>query len=86
MCTSDVLQFLFLFIGYKPYKITYSSDNFDRLYELAVELIKRGHAYVCHQKAEDIKGFNPPPSPWRNRSVAENLKLFEVIKLVKNKY
>ncbi|KAK6632385.1 hypothetical protein RUM44_007427 [Polyplax serrata] len=67
-------------LGYKPYKITYSSDNFDRLYELAVELIKRGHAYVCHQKAEDIKGFNPPPSPWRNRSVAENLKLFEDMK------
>ena len=35
-------------LGFKPYKITYSSDNFDKLYELAEELIKRDGAYVCH--------------------------------------
>jgi glutaminyl-tRNA synthetase len=35
-------------LGYKPNKITYSSDNFDKLYELAEELIKLGKAYVCH--------------------------------------
>ena len=34
-------------LGFEPWKITYSSDNFDRLYELAVELIRRGKAYVC---------------------------------------
>ena len=35
-------------LGFKPYRITYSSDNFDKLYELAEELIKRDRAYVCH--------------------------------------
>ena len=35
-------------LGFKPYKITYSSDNFDKLYALAEDLIKRDGAYVCH--------------------------------------
>lgn len=35
-------------LGFKPYKITYSSDHFDKLYELAEELIKKDGAYVCH--------------------------------------
>ena len=35
-------------LGFTPYKITYSSDNFDKLYELAEDLIKREKAYVCH--------------------------------------
>lgn len=68
----------YFFSGYKPYKITHSSDYFDQLYEWAVQLIKKDLAYVCHQQAEEIKGFNPPPSPWRNRPVEENLQLFEV--------
>lgn len=38
----------------------------------------RGQAYVCHQKVEEIKGHNPPPSPWRDRPVEESLVLFEV--------
>lgn len=64
-------------LGYKPHKITYSSDHFDELYEFACELIRRGNAYICHQKAEDMKGFNPPPSPWRDRPIAESIMLFE---------
>ncbi|XP_022658395.1 probable glutamine--tRNA ligase isoform X2 [Varroa destructor] len=64
-------------LGYKPYKVTYSSDNFDRLYELAIVLIKKGLAYVCHQRSDEIKGFNPPPSPWRNRPIEESLALFQ---------
>ncbi|CAF0733153.1 unnamed protein product [Brachionus calyciflorus] len=67
-------------LGYKPYKITHASDQFDKLYELAVELIKRGKAYICHQKNEEIKGHNPPPSPWRERPIEESLKLFEDMK------
>uniref|UniRef100_A0A8D9F2F0 glutamine--tRNA ligase n=1 Tax=Cacopsylla melanoneura TaxID=428564 RepID=A0A8D9F2F0_9HEMI len=67
-------------LGYKPYQITHSSDYFDQLYEWAVKLITKGLAYVCHQKSEEIKGFNPPPSPWRERPVEENLKLFEAMK------
>lgn len=35
-------------LGFKPAEITYSSDHFDRLYELAEELIKKDAAYVCH--------------------------------------
>lgn len=65
-------------LGYKPYKITHSSDYFDQLYKWAVELIKKGLAYVCHQTADEMKGFNPTPSPWRERSIEENLQLFEV--------
>uniref|UniRef100_A0A4W3KKJ9 glutamine--tRNA ligase n=1 Tax=Callorhinchus milii TaxID=7868 RepID=A0A4W3KKJ9_CALMI len=37
----------------------------------------RGHAYVCHQKVDEIKGHNPPASPWRNRPIEESLLLFE---------
>ncbi|KRZ05339.1 putative glutamine--tRNA ligase [Trichinella zimbabwensis] len=67
-------------LGYTPYKVTHSSDYFDQLYEYALELIRRGHAYVCHQKAEEVKGINPTPSPWRDRPVEESLKLFEDMK------
>lgn len=64
-------------LGFKPYKVTYSSDYFDQLHTYAVELIKRDLAYVCHQKAEEMRGFNPPPSPWRDRPLEESLKLFD---------
>lgn len=66
-------------LGYKPAKITHSSDNFQQLYEWAIVLIEKDLAYVCHQSSEEIKGFNPPPSPWRNRPIAESLQLFNVI-------
>ena len=39
-----------------------------------------GDAYVCHQKYEEIKGHNPPPSPWRDRPIEESLQLFEDMK------
>jgi len=67
-------------LGFEPYKITHSSDYFDQLYEWAKELTRRGHAYVCHQKYEEIKGINPPPSPWRDRPIPESLQLFEDMK------
>jgi len=35
-------------LGFKPFKITYSSDNFQKLYDLAEELIKRDKGYICH--------------------------------------
>lgn len=72
----DIVEWL----GYKPYKITHSSDNFLQLYQWAVDLIKKDLAYVCHQKQEDIRGFNPPPSPWRNRPTSESLQLFQDMK------
>lgn len=64
----------------------YASDYFDRMYECAVGLIKKGLAYVCDYSAEDIKrtrGNLTTPgenSPWRERSVEENLRLFEEMK------
>ncbi|XP_055594275.1 probable glutamine--tRNA ligase [Uranotaenia lowii] len=67
-------------LGYKPYQITHSSDNFQQLYEWAVLLIKKGMAYVCHQKADEMKGFNPEPSKWRDRPIEESLRLFEDMK------
>ena len=41
-------------LGFKPYDITYSSDNFDKLYEKAEQLIKCGKAYVCHCGGKNI--------------------------------
>lgn len=67
-------------LGYKPYKITHSSDYFQELYDLAKVLINKNLAYVCHQTAEELKGYNPPPSPWRERPIQESLALFEDMK------
>lgn len=67
-------------LGYKPDNITHSSDNFQQLYEWAIVLIKKGLAYVCHQTADEMKGFNPKPSQWRDRPIEENLQLFEDMK------
>lgn len=67
-------------LGYKPFKITHSSDNFQQLYEWAVVLIKKGLAYVCHQTADQMKGFNVELSPWRDRPIEESLQLFEDMK------
>eukprot|EP01084_Bolivina_argentea_P298975 515333_1 len=75
-------------MGFKPWQVTYSSQYFDELYQLAVKMIKNGDAYVCHQSGEQIeaerrtfRGENPVPSPYRNRSVEENLKLFELMRV-----
>lgn len=72
----DIVEWL----GYKPDKITHSSDNFQQLYQWAIDLIKKDLAYICHQKIEDMRGFNPPPSPWRNRPMNESVQLFEDMK------
>lgn len=73
-------------LGYKPTTITHSSDYFQQLYDWAIELIKKDLAYVCHQSSEEMKGFNPPPSPWRNRPIEESLQLFNVMKNFGLKY
>ena len=66
-------------LGQTPWKVTASSDYFQELYEMAVELIKKDKAYVCHQTAEQMAKYRneKKDSPFRNRSVEENLKLFE---------
>ena len=64
----------------------YASDYFPRLYEYAVELIKRGKAFVCDLSAKEIRDYRGTltepgkESPYRNRSVAENLDLFQRMK------
>lgn len=66
--------------------IHYASDYFDRLYELAEELIKRGKAYVCELNADQIREYRGTltepgkESPYRNRSAEENLSLFRRMK------
>lgn len=73
-------------LGFDFEKVLFASDYFDRLYEFAVELIKKGKAYVCHLSPEEIKtyrgSFTEPgkESPYRNRTVEENLELFEKMK------
>ena len=66
-------------LGYTPFKITYASDYFEDLYDLAVELIKRGKAYVCNLTKEEVAKDREAmkDSPYRNRSVEENLDLFK---------
>ena len=64
--------------GHRPYKVTFASDYFPQLYQYAVELIRRGHAYVCHQHVEELQGHHPPPSPFRYRPAEESVRLFEV--------
>eukprot|EP01120_Amphizonella_sp_Union-15-10_P016912 TRINITY_DN9190_c0_g1_i4.p1 TRINITY_DN9190_c0_g1~~TRINITY_DN9190_c0_g1_i4.p1 ORF type:complete len:778 (+),score=168.07 TRINITY_DN9190_c0_g1_i4:84-2417(+) len=65
-------------LGHSWFKITYASDYFDRLYELAEDLIKRGKAYVCELSGDDIAKYRDErrDSPWRDRTVEENLTLF----------
>ncbi|MBI4517275.1 MAG: glutamine--tRNA ligase/YqeY domain fusion protein [Deltaproteobacteria bacterium] len=64
-------------------KMFYASDYFERLYQFAVELIRKGKAFVCHLSAEDTRAYRGTlteagkNSPYRNRSVEENLALFE---------
>ena len=64
----------------------YASDYFDKLYEYAVELIKKGKAYVDSLSQEEIRQYRGTltepgkESPYRNRSVEENLELFERMK------
>ena len=67
-----------LSLGHRPHKITFASDYFPLLYQYAVELIQRGHAYVCHQHPEELKGHHLPPSPFRHRPAEESVRLFEV--------
>uniref|UniRef100_H3GDB7 glutamine--tRNA ligase n=1 Tax=Phytophthora ramorum TaxID=164328 RepID=H3GDB7_PHYRM len=88
-------------LGYTPTKVTYSSQYFQELYDLALKLIRKGRAYVCHQSKAEIEAsrivlqqFHATPgakdekdvseagkSPFRSRSVAENLAEFEKMRL-----
>lgn len=70
-------------LGFRWGEILYASDYFQKLWDLAVELIKQGKAYIDEQSAEDIatqKGTPTQPginSPYRDRPIEESLRLFE---------
>jgi glutaminyl-tRNA synthetase len=67
-------------------KVYYASDYFDAMYEGAIKLIKKGKAFVCDLSAEEIREYRGTlkepgkESPYRNRSIEENLDLFERMK------
>ncbi|MBR5234237.1 MAG: glutamine--tRNA ligase/YqeY domain fusion protein [Clostridia bacterium] len=73
-------------LGYKWANVYYASDYFDFVYECAIKLIKKGKAYVCDLSAEEMREYRGTltepgkNSPYRDRSVEENLDLFERMK------
>ncbi len=70
-----------------PAEPFFASDYFDQLHAFALELIRRGRAYVCDLTAEEVDAYRGPPdkpgreSPYRERSVEENLDLFQRMKV-----
>lgn len=83
----DQIKSMIEWLGFEPWKITYSSDYFDRLYELAEQLILSGKAYVCHCTSEEVKaqrgmksdgtlGGERYHSPYRDNSIEKNLDEF----------
>ena len=69
-------------LGFEWDKETYASDYFEQIYNFAIKLIEDGKAFVCDMSAAEISASRGSlteggkESPWRNRSVQENLKLF----------
>ena len=67
-------------------RLFYASDYFQQLYEWAVQMIREGKAYVCDLTADEVREYRGTltepgkPSPYRSRSVEENLDLFERMK------
>ncbi|MCI5899320.1 MAG: glutamine--tRNA ligase/YqeY domain fusion protein [Lachnospiraceae bacterium] len=67
-------------------RLFFASDYFEQMYEAAIKLIKKGKAYVCDLTAEQIREYRGTltepgkESPYRNRSVEENLELFQNMK------
>jgi glutaminyl-tRNA synthetase len=66
--------------------VRYASDYFERMYELALVLVRAGHAYVCDLSPEEMRAYRGSltepgrESPYRDRSVAENLELFQAMR------
>lgn len=73
-------------LGFDWENLFFASDYFDEMYERAVLLIKKGKAFVCELTPEEIREYRGTltepgkESPYRNRSIEENLKLFEEMK------
>ncbi len=73
-------------LGFEWDRRLWASDYFDQMYEAAVELIKKGKAFVCDLSGEEIREYRGTltepgkDSPYRNRSIEENLRIFEEMK------
>lgn len=82
----DAIQEDIRWLGFQWDNVFYGSDYFDTCYELAVKLIKKGVAYVCDLSKEEMREYRGTltepgrNSPYRDRSVEENLDLFERMK------
>ncbi len=69
-------------LGFEWSGLYFASDYFEKIHDFAVELIRRGKAYVCDLTADDVRAYRGTltepgkNSPWRDRSVEENLDLF----------
>src|SRR4051794_37419185 len=70
-------------LGFTWDGLYYASDYFEQLYDWGIDLIKKGKAYVCDLTADQMREYRGAPnkpgkeSPFRNRSVEENLDLFQ---------
>lgn len=73
-------------LGFSWDKENYASDYFEQIYNFAIELIKKGKAFVCDMTPEEISANRGTlteagkESPWRNRTVEENLELFTAMR------
>ncbi len=82
----DAIESDVKWLGFSWDKRLWASEYFDRMYECAVALIKKGKAFVCDLNADQIREFRGTlkepgkESPYRNRSIEENLALFEEMK------
>lgn len=82
----DAIQEDIHWLGYNwDDRFYFASDYFDQMYEYAVELIKKGLAYVCELTPEEFKEYRgdvntPARSPWRDRPIEESLDLFARMK------
>ena len=80
---ADALAEAVRWLGFEPAEVRYASDYFEQLYAWAVELVKKGLAYVDSQSEEEIREgrgtVTEPgtPSPWRDRPAEESLRLLE---------
>lgn len=78
----DAIQADIRWLGFEWDGLYYASDYFDQLHAWAIQLIREGHAYVCHQTQDEMRSHRGTltepgkPSPYRDRSVEENLDLF----------
>ena len=83
---ADAIQEDIAWLGFHWDNVFYGSDYFDQCYELAVKLIKKGVAYVCDLSKDEMREYRGTltepgrNSPWRDRSVEENLDLFQRMK------